>query len=141
MLLTQCDLQAVVSLPSGVFKPYSGVGTAVLVFEKGRSTESVWFYELTADGFTLSDTRAPVEENDIPDVMAKWPAREEGPKSFRVPTHEIAAHDYVLLPSRYRQQTIAPAQHDPPQRVLDDVLRLEAEIVDRVNALRKIIQP
>jgi type I restriction enzyme M protein len=156
LLLTECDLQAVINLPSGVFKPYSGVGTAALIFEKpaaarlaavrrtagdpaAAATQSVWFYDLTADGFTLSDTRTPIEENDIPDVLAKWPAREEGPKSFRVPMHEIAAHDHILLPSRYRPQIVAPVDHDPPQRVLDDVLRLEAKIVEKAADLRKLI--
>jgi hypothetical protein len=73
-------------------------------------------------------------------VLAKWPGREVGPNSYRVPMQEIAAHDYVLLPSRYRQQTVAPADHDPPRRVLDDMLRLEAEIVDKAAALRELIQ-
>ena len=71
LLLTECDLQAVVSMPSGVFKPYSGVGTAALIFEKGSSTKSVWFYDLTADGFSLDDKRTPIVANDIPDVLAK----------------------------------------------------------------------
>ncbi len=84
LLLTTCDLQAVIALPSGVFKPYSGVGTAIFIFEKGRTTKSVWFYELTADGLSLDDKRAQIEVNDIPDLIAKWPNREEGPNSFNV---------------------------------------------------------
>jgi type I restriction enzyme M protein len=69
--LTTCDLQAIIALPSGVFKPYSGVGTAIFVFQKGNSTGSVWFYELTADGSSLDDKRTPIEANDIPDILAK----------------------------------------------------------------------
>jgi type I restriction enzyme M protein len=83
MLLIECDLQAVISFPSGVFKPYSGVGTAVLIFQKGGPTKSVWFYDLTADGFSLDDKRTPIEANDIPDILAKWPQRDEGPNSYR----------------------------------------------------------
>jgi type I restriction enzyme M protein len=84
MLLTECDLQAIVSLPSGVFKPYSGVGTAALIFEKGNQTKSVWFYDLAADGFSLDDKRTPIDANEIPNVLEKWPDREEGPNSYRV---------------------------------------------------------
>lgn len=98
-LLEECDLQAVITMPSGVFKPYAGVGTAVLVFQKGSKTESVWFYEMSADGFTLSDTRTPVAENDIPEILARWPKREEGPHSFRVSIDALAAQGYVLSPS------------------------------------------
>jgi type I restriction enzyme M protein len=96
MLLTECDLQAVVNLPSGAFKPYSGVGTAVLIFEKGTLTKSVWFYDLTADGFSLDDKRTAIEANDIPDVLAKWPGREEGANSYRVPIEKIKEHDWSL---------------------------------------------
>src|SRR3990172_2267422 len=85
LLMTTCDLQAVIALSSGVFKPYSGVGTAIFIFQKGSPTESVWFYELTADGYSLDDKRMPIEANDIPDILAKWPIREEGHNSFRVP--------------------------------------------------------
>src|SRR5665647_2155321 len=79
LLMTECNLEAVINLPSGVFKPYSGVGTSVLIFERGGQTKSVWFYDLTADGFSLDDRRTPTEANDIPDALAKWPAHEEGP--------------------------------------------------------------
>ena len=96
LLLTECDLQAVISLPSGVFKPYSGVGTAALIFQKGKPTKSVWFYDLTADGFSLDDKRTPIEANDIPDVLAKWPNREEGPNSYRVPIEKIRENDWSL---------------------------------------------
>jgi len=88
-LLAECYLQAGIGLPSGVFKPYSGVGTAALIFQKGNSTQSVWFYDITADGFSLDDKRTPIDANDIPDVMAKWPNREECPNSYRVPIEKI----------------------------------------------------
>src|SRR3989338_864869 len=95
-LLTECDLQAVINLPSGVFKPYSGVGTAALIFQKGKPTKSVWFYDLTADGFSLDDKRTPIEANDIPDVLTKWPGREEGANSYRVPMEKIKENDGSL---------------------------------------------
>jgi len=135
LLLTECDLQAVVSLPSGVFKPYSGVGTAALIFEKGTATKSVWFYDLTADGFSLDDKRTRIEANDIPDVLAKWPAREEGPNSYRVPIEKIRENDCSLAAGRYKPVTNEAVNHDAPAEILADVLKIEGEIIRRGNAL------
>lgn len=139
LLLTACDLQAVVNLPSGVFKPYSGVGTAALIFQKGAAkfvgTQSVWFYDLTADGFSLDDKRTPIEANDIPDVAAKWQAREEGPNSYRVPIEKIRQHDWSLAAGRYKPVTAAIVNHDAPADILGDVLKLESEIIRQGNTL------
>lgn len=135
MLLTECDLQAVISLPSGVFKPYSGVGTAALIFQKGGPTKSVWFYDLTADGFSLDDKRTPIAANDIPDVFAKWPSREEGPNSYRVPIEKIRENDWSLAAGRYKVATAETTSHDSPTDILRDVLKFENEIVKRGNAL------
>lgn len=135
LLLTECDLQAVISLPSGVFKPYSGVGTAALVFQKGKQTETVWFYDLTADGYSLDDKRTPLDANDIPDVLAKWPNREEGPNSYRVPIEKIRENDWSLATGRYKPVTTEAVNHDAPAEILADVLKLENEIIRRGNAL------
>ncbi|MBI3809760.1 MAG: N-6 DNA methylase [Nitrospirae bacterium] len=135
LLLTECDLQAVISLPSGVFKPYSGVGTAALIFENGKKTESVWFYDLTADGYSLDDKRTPIDANDIPDLLAKWPNREEGPNSYCVPIEKIRENDWSLAAGRYKPVTIEAANHDSPKEILGDVLKLEEEIIKRGNAL------
>lgn len=134
-LLTECDLQAVISLPSGVFKPYAGVATAALIFQNGTPTKSVWFYDLTADGFSLDDKRTPIEANDIPDVLAKWPNREEGPNSYRVLIEKIRDNDWSLAAGRYKPVTTATVNHDAPTEILGDVLKLENEIIRRVNAL------
>lgn len=139
LLLTSCDLQAIVNLPSGVFKPYSGVGTAALIFEKGAAkfpgTKSVWFYDLTADGFSLDDKRTPIEANDIPDVIAKWPKREEGPNSYRVPIEKIKENEWSLAAGRYKPVTTEAANHDAPAEILRDVLNIENEIIQRGNTL------
>ena len=136
MLLTECDLQAVISLPSGVFKPYSGVATAALIFQKGHSRrKSVWFYDLTADGFSLDDKRTPIEANDIPDVLAKWPNREEGPNSYRVPIEKIKENDWSLAAGRYKPVTTEAVNHDAPAEILGDVFKVENEIIRRGNAL------
>ena len=135
MLLTECDLQAVLSLPSGVFRPYAGVATAALIFEKGTPTKSVWFYDLTADGFSLDDKRSPIDANDIPDVLAKWLGREEGPNSYRVPIEEIRENDWSLAAGRYKPVTTEAVNHDAPSEILGDVLKLENEIIQRGEAL------
>jgi type I restriction enzyme M protein len=136
LLLTECDLQAVISMPSGVFKPYSGVGTAALIFQKGSSTKSVWFYDLTADGFSLDDKRTPIDASDIPDVLAKWPEREEGPNSYRVPIEKIRENDWSLAAGRYKLVATEAVNHDAPAEILSDVLNIEHEIIRRGNVLR-----
>ena len=138
VLLTECDLQAVISLPSGVFKPYSGVATAALIFEK-PSTNSVWFYDITADGYSLDDKRTPIDANDIPDVLAKWPSREEGENSYRVPIAKIRENGWSLAAGRYKPVTTAAVNHDAPSEILGDVLKVENEIIQRGNTLLKHI--
>jgi type I restriction enzyme M protein len=135
LLLTECDLQAVVSMPSGVFKPYSGVGTAALIFQKGSSTKSVWFYDLTADGFSLDDKRTLITANDIPDVLVKWPSREEGPNSYRVPIEKIKGNDWSLAAGSYKPVSTKITNHEAPAAILGEVLALESEILRRGNAL------
>ena len=158
LLLTECDLQAVISLPSGVFKPYAGVATAALIFEKrsrpqmtpmnaekkksaaiGEICGSVWFYDITADGYSLDDKRTPINASDLPDVLAKWPGREEGPNSYRVPIEKIRENDWSLAAGRYKPVTTAAVNHDAPADILGDVLKLENEIIRRGNALLKQI--
>jgi len=135
MLLTECDLQAVITLPSGIFKPYSGVGTAALVFEKGKATQSVWFYDVTADGLSLDDRRAPIDSNDIPDVLAKWLKREEGPNSYRVSIEKIKGNNWSLAAARYKPVRTKATSHDAPSKILGDVLKLEHDIVRRGEVL------
>jgi len=139
LLLTACDLQAVLNLPSGVFKPYSGVGTAALVFQKGTAqnpgTKSVWFYDLTADGYSLDDKRARTDADDIPDVLAKWPSREEGPNSYRVTVENIREKDWSLAAGRYKTVATQDVNHGAPSDILGNVLKLETEIIRRGTAL------
>jgi type I restriction enzyme M protein len=134
-LLTECDLQAVINLPSGVFKPYAGVATAALIFQKGKATQSVWFYDITADGFSLDDKRTPIEANDIPDVLAKWPGREEGPNSYRVPIEKIRDNAWSLAAGRYKPVKTETVNHDEPDSILTEVLSLENDIASRAKSL------
>lgn len=143
LLLTECQLQAVVAMPSGVFKPYSGVSTAALVFEKrlvkseisNLQSESVWFYDMTADGFTLDDKRNATDADDIPDILARWPKREDGPNSWRVPVAKIIENDYSLAAGRYKPVTVEAAIHDKPKDILREVIKLEEAIASGGRAL------
>lgn len=136
LLLTTCDLQAVISLPSGVFKPYSGVGTAIFIFQKGKPPESVWFYELTSDGYSLDDKRLETpDRNDIPDILAKWPKREEGPNSFNVPIEKIRENGWQLALIRYKPVRFDSIHHEMPSEILTDVIRMELDIIERAKEL------
>ena len=140
-------LRAVVSLPSGVFRPYAGVSTAALVFTKtGRGgTDDVWFYDVRADGLSLDDKRQPVEANDLPDLLARWADlgaeadRERTAQSFLVTKAEIAANDYDLSFNRYREREHEAVEHEAPTAILADLRRLEAEIADDLDALEALV--
>ncbi len=140
LLMTECDLQAVINLPSGVFKPYSGVGTAVLVFQKGKPTRSVWFYDLIADSFSLDDKRTSIEANDIPDVLAKWPSREEGPNSYCVPIEKIKGNEWSLAAGRYRVVAAESVKHGTPAEILGEILKLESKIIQLGETLLKEVK-
>ncbi|MDO8753193.1 MAG: N-6 DNA methylase, partial [Anaerolineales bacterium] len=88
-LINECGLDAIITLPAGCFRPYADAETAILIFHKRKTTNSVWFYELSQDGFTSDDRRTPILKNDIPRILALWPKREDSPKSFSVTIDEI----------------------------------------------------
>jgi len=135
LLMTDCDLQAVISLPGGVFRPYAGVATAALIFQKGKKTKSVWFYDITADGFSLDDKRTPIDANDISDIFAKWPDREEGPNSYRVPIEKIKGNEWNLAVGLYKPVVTNVINHDSPTDIIGEVLKIENEIIQRGNVL------
>jgi|SRR5882724_184652 len=136
LLLEKCDLQAVVSFPSGAFKPYSGVKTSALIFTKGKPTKKVWFYEVTMDGFSLDDKRQPTpDKNDIPDLIEKWPKREASKNSWLATIEQVRATDFVLTAGRYKKVTREKTTYDAPSEIVGDVIKLENEIIQRGNAL------
>src|SRR5207249_7855843 len=116
LLLESCDLQGVISMPSGVFQPYSGVGTAVLVFVKGGKTENVWFYDMKADGYSLDQKRDFIDgKGDIPDIIKKFEAgRKESAESILIPFEAIKKNDYNLSISRYKQVEHEEVEHEEP---------------------------
>ncbi|HET7625634.1 MAG TPA: N-6 DNA methylase [Verrucomicrobiae bacterium] len=135
LLLEKCDVQAVVSFPGGSFKPYSGVKTSALIFTKGKPTKKVWFYEVTADGFSLDDNRRPIAENDLPDLIAKWDDRKVSEKSWAATVEQIRAADFNLTANRYKPVSTETVKHAAPAEILGEVLKLEDEITKRGNSL------
>ena len=140
-------LEAVISMPSGVFKPYAGVSTAVLVFtQTGHGgTDNVWFYDMQADGFSLDDKRTPVKDNDIPDIVARFQnlsAEADRPRtaqSFLVPKSEIAANDYDLSINKYKQTEYKPVDYPPTADILAELNALEQEIAAGLKELEGMV--
>jgi type I restriction enzyme M protein len=146
-LVESHQLRAVISMPGGVFKPYAGVSTAVLVFVKtgAGGTENVWFYDMRADGFSLDDKRAEIADNDIPDILARFAAldgesaRPRTAQSFFVPKSEIAANGYDLSINRYKEVVHEKVAYDAPEVILSRVEALNEEIGGKVKALRGVL--
>lgn len=137
-LIEENQLEAVISMPSGVFKPYAGVATAVLVFTKGGQTQKTWFYEMENDGFTLDDKRTPIEKNDIPDIIAKYENKEESSKSFNVTFDELKENEYNLLPSRYKKiEYVAPTFEHTPQEYVQLMIEAEKKSLKLLENLQK----
>jgi type I restriction enzyme M protein len=140
LLLENSDLQAVISMPSGVFQPYSGVGTAVLVFVKGGKTENVWFYEMKADGFSLDQKRDFIDgKGDIPDIIKKFKQRSKSAQSILVPFSEIKKSDYNLSISRYKKVEHEEVAYEEPEVLIEKVSQLEEEIAKELQELKAMI--
>ena len=148
VLVEDQKLDAVVKLPSGVFKPYAGVSTAILFFTKTNSggTDDVWFYDVQADGFSLDDKRNPVEANDLADVLARWEKRtttekkrERTEQSFCVPKADIVAQDYDLSLNRYKEIVHDDVEHRAPLDIIADIEKLEAEITQGLADLKAML--
>lgn len=140
-------LDAVISMPSGVFKPYAGVSTAVLIFTKTEhgGTENVWFYDMKADGLSLDDKRTPVEENDIPDIIARFKNleaekdRKRTEQSFFVPKQEIVDNGYDLSINKYKEIEYVPVEYPPTSEILADLRSLEKEIKTAMDELEAML--
>ena len=146
MLIEECELQGIVKMPAGVFKPYAGVSTAVLIFVKGGRTEHVWYYDIQADGFSLDDKREKVSANDIPDVIKRWKERAEETdtdrtaKAFFVPVEEIRESNYDLSINRYKEMEQKEAIHEAPTAILQSLRGLEEQITADLVALDRMLQ-
>jgi len=167
ILVEEQKLDAVLSLPGGVFKPYAGVSTAILLFTKTNSggTDHVWFYDVDADGLSLDDRRTellPPEKlgpvpraaltatdhakNNLPDILARWTQRDRGERqnprtaqSFCVPRADLAAQGYDLSLNRYKEVVHAEVAHRPPGEILAALAELEKEIVHGMRELETML--
>ncbi|WP_420636619.1 type I restriction-modification system subunit M [Candidatus Palauibacter sp.] len=148
ILVEEQKLDAVISMPSGVFKPYAGVSTAILLFTKTNSggTDHVWFYDMQADGYSLDDKRTPQpEKSDLGDILARWQNRkEEGERartdqSFLVPKAEIAGNDYDLSINRYKELEYEAVEYDSPEVILGRMATLEKDIAKGRQELEELL--
>ena len=140
-------LEAVISMPSGVFKPYAGVSTAVLIFTKTGhgGTDNVWFYDMQADGFSLDDKRSPVQENDIPDIVARFhdleaeKDRQRTERSFFVPKAEIVENGYDLSINKYKKTEYKPVEYPPTSQIMAELRELEMQIGEEMSKLEELL--
>ena len=146
-LVENHQLRAVISMPSGVFKPYAGVSTAVLVFTKtgAGGTDKVWFYDMKADGFSLDDKRSEIVDNDIPDIIQRFhhlekeSDRERTEQSFFVPKQEIVDSGYDLSINKYKKTEYVAVEYPPTAEIMDRLDELENEIAMGLKELRKML--
>ncbi|MED3855385.1 class I SAM-dependent DNA methyltransferase [Priestia megaterium] len=147
-LVDKQKLEAVISMPSGVFKPYAGVSTAILIFTKTNNggTENVWFYDMHADGYSLDDKRSPLnqdrhEENNIPDIIKRFESLEKEhenkrtEQSFFVPLEEIIENQYDLSINRYKEIVYEEVEYESPENIIADMKELEREIIKSLDEL------
>lgn len=140
-------LHAIISMPSGVFKPYAGVSTAIMIFTKtgAGGTDKVWFYDMQADGFSLDDKRQPVEENDIEDIIKRYhdmeneENRRRTEKSFLVPKKEIADNDYDLSINRYKEIEYEEVEYEEPVQILKNIRNLENNILNLLDEIEGMV--
>ena len=140
-------LEAVISMPSGVFKPYAGVSTGILVFTKTGhgGTDKVWFYDMRADGLSLDDKRTPVQENDIPDIIARFhdlqneESRQRTEQSFFVPKAEIVENGYDLSINKYKKTEYKPVEYPSTQEIMADLHELEMQITQGLVELEGML--
>lgn len=145
LLVNSCQLQGIVSMPSGVFKPYAGVSTAMLLFTKGGVTDKVWFYDMQADGFSLDDKRQKIADDDTKEIVTEYHKWQSAPAKYKpankkiilVDAEEIKKNKYDLSISRYKPVEYTAVQYEQPEAILDKLMLMEDEISYIVKGLRK----
>lgn len=144
-LIDNNQLEAVISLPSGAFKPYAGVSTGILVFTKGGETKDVFFYDVEADGFSLDDKRDPIQANDLPDCLVRWQTKDSEKdtdrkdKAFFVSAEEIREANYDLSLSCYKERVYEEDDYDPPKVILERMKELNDEIAGDLAELEEML--
>jgi len=137
MLVEVFNILGIISMPAGVFRPYAGVKTSVIVFSKAKPQKKIWFYELQNDGYSLDEKRNPVSENDIPDLLKKWEDKPESKNSWWVDIEEIKNNDYNLTAGRYKKHKVDEVEYEAPKVLIDKTIKLEEEITEGLKDLRK----
>lgn len=135
-IVSNQQLDAIISMPSGVFKPYAGVSTAIIIFTKtnGHKNDKVWFYDMQNDGYTLNDNRTPCDGSDIPDILERFKnleneeSRTRTDKSFFVPIAEIENNDYDLSINRYKEVVYETVTYDKPAKIIEDLEAINSKI-------------
>lgn len=140
ILVEDFNILGVVSMPAGVFRPYAGVKTSVIVFSKTKPQNKIWFYEIQNDGFTLNENRTPINENDIPDLLKKWENKPESDKSWWVDVEEIKNNDYNLTAGRYKKHKADEVEYEDPKKLISNTLEIEKEIENKLGDLLKDIK-
>lgn len=146
-LIEECELKAVITLPSGVFKPYAGVSTAILIFTKGGETEHTWFYEMQADGYSLDDKRSKIEQSDLMDIVSRFQSRNpkkdtnRTEKAFFVPKQEIVGDKpeeskYDLSLNKYKEEVYEEIEYESPKLILEKLEILEVQIQTGLKELK-----
>lgn len=141
-------LEAIISMPSGVFKPYAGVSTAIMIFTKTNAggTDNVWFYDMKADGFSLDDKRNEIEANDIPDIIARYNdlkgenERKRTEQSFFVPFEEIKGNKWDLSINKYKKIDYEEVEYRAPIEIIDEIEQLESKILIELEELKKFLK-
>lgn len=152
ILIDKCELKAVVSMPSGVFRPYAGVATAILIFTKGGETNNVWFYDMQSDGWSLDDKRSPLTNSDgsrdygdlhlIIDAYRKRNPKKESDRTlqhFFVPKTEIEENEYNLSFSKYKTEVYLEIKYNDPKAILEKLSSIESEIVKGIDELKSVL--
>ena len=146
-LIENQRLEAIISMPSGVFKPYAGVSTGILVLTKTNhgGTDNVWFYDMQADGFSLDDKRSEVKENDIPDIIERFRNRdkemdrERTEKSFMVPKQEIVDNAYDLSINKYKKTEYVAVEYPPTEEIMAKIMELDKQATAELQKLQKML--
>lgn len=141
LLLEKCQLETIIFMPNGVFKPYSGVETAVLIFTKGGKTKEVWFYELRNDGYTLDDKREFIDgKGDIPDIVEKFHTKKKSANHFLVSINEIQKNNNLLSLSRYKVHIVEKTQYKDPNEIISEISELEKDVQENIERIKKMVK-
>ena len=137
LLVEEFNILGIISMPSGVFRPYASVKTSVLIFSKAKPPKKIWFYELETDGFSLDEKRSPIRENDIPDLLEKWENKPESGNSWWGEVEEIRNNEYDLTARKYKKHKIDKIEYESPKKLISKIKRIEEEIINGISSLEK----